>query len=382
MSLHIETIAVHAADIHDSSFGSVASPLYLSTTYERNRDGSFREHLYSRYSNPNRTALEEAVALLEGGEHYKAKGFAFASGLSAAMAILQTLQSGDHVLLPDDVYHGVVAQLTEMFAPFGLTFSRADFANPASVAQAIQANTKLVWTESPSNPMLKITDLRAIADIAHQAGALVVCDNTWATPILQQPMALGCDVVFHSATKYIGGHSDVLQGIVVVREESELVQKLTRIQMVGGAVPSPFECWLAARGLKTLPLRVRAQSQSAQKVAEFLASHPQVEQVLYPGFASHPGHDIAAAQMSMFGAMLSFCVRGNTDYAMQVAGSTAIFVHATSLGAVESLIEHRASVEGVHSTTPQNLLRLSIGLEHPDDLIADLDRALSSVHRS
>lgn len=372
---HIETRAVHGSDIHDEQFGAVAAPIYLSTTFERNPDGTFKEHLYSRYSNPNRTALEKAVANVENGEC----AFAFASGLAASMAIIQTLQSGDHILLPDDVYHGVVVQIDELFANFGITYSRVDFSYPERVADAIQHNTKLVWAESPSNPMLKITDLKAIAEIAHNAGALVVCDNTWATPILQRPLDLGCDIVFHSATKYIGGHSDVLQGIVVLKERGDLAEKFTRIQMVGGNVPSPFECWLAARGLKTMAIRIRAQSQSAQIIAEFLARHPKVEQVLYPGLAEHRGYEVAKRQMELPGAMLSFLVKGTGEDAMKVANSTKLFTHATSLGAVESLIEHRASVEGVHSVTPDNLLRISVGLEHPDDLLLDLDKALGGL---
>ncbi|MBX7153488.1 MAG: PLP-dependent aspartate aminotransferase family protein [Candidatus Kapaibacterium sp.] len=374
---HTETRAVHASEIYDDQFGAVAPPIYLSTTFQRNPDGTFREHLYSRYSNPNRTALEHAVANLEQGEC----AFAFASGLAASMAIIQTLRSGDHILLPDDVYHGVVAQLNELFARFGITYSRVDFTNLELVKQAIRPNTKLVWTESPSNPMLKITDLQAVADIAHNAGALVVCDNTWATPILQRPLELGCDIVFHSATKYIGGHSDVLQGIVVLKKQNDLAEQFTRIQMVGGNVPSPFECWLATRGLKTMPVRVKAQSESAERVVEFLLHHPKVENVLYPGLENHPGHNIARKQMQHAGAMLSFLVKGNGNDAMNVANSTKLFTHATSLGAVESLIEHRASVEGAGSTTPQTLLRLSVGLEHPYDLIADLERALTDGFR-
>ncbi|MBL7998179.1 MAG: PLP-dependent transferase [Candidatus Kapabacteria bacterium] len=376
--MHFDTRSVHAAAIHDEH-GSVASPIILSTTFERNPDGTFRDHLYSRYSNPNRTALEAAVANLESGGDAGARGYAFASGLAASAALLQTLQSGDHVLLPDDVYHGVFAQVQELFTPLGITFSRVDMSNSAAVANAMRTETKIVWMETPSNPMLKITDIAAVAAIARDGSAISVCDNTWATPVLQRPLALGCDVVLHSATKYIGGHSDVLQGVLAVRGGCDaLHEKLTRVQMVGGAVPSPFECWLAARGLMTMPVRVRAQAASAEQIALWLSEHPAVERVLYPGLATHPGYDIAKRQMSHAGAMLSFMVRGSGEKAMRTACSTTIFTHATSLGAVESLIEHRASVEGIGSTTPDTLLRLSIGLEHTADLIADLDRALAA----
>jgi cystathionine gamma-synthase len=372
MKKHIETIAVHASDFPDLNANAIASPIYLSTTFERNDDGTIGKHLYSRYTNPNRDALEVAMAQIEGARY----ALAFSSGLAAAMSIIQTLKSGDHIVLPDDAYYGVASQLDEMFDRLGVSYTRADYRDVTNVEAAMRRETRYVWTESPSNPLLKITDLKAVCEIAHSRGALVVCDNTWA-PVIQRPIDLGCDIVFHSATKYIGGHSDVLLGIVVLNNE-ELAQRIKRIQMVGGAVPSPFECWLAARGIKTLPLRIRAQCESAQKIADVLTQHPQIESVLYPSLPTHVNHDVARQQMQLPGAMMSIIVGGSRNDALRIASATKIFSHATSLGAVESLIEHRASVEPSTSKTPGNLLRLSIGLEHWEDLLDDLHQALGS----
>lgn len=372
--MNIETLAVHAGDIHDDQFGTVAQPIYPSTTFSRNNDGSFREHLYSRYSAPNRSSFEQAIALLESGK----EAFAFSSGLSSAMAILQTLPYGSAVLFPDDVYHGVTVQFSEIFAPHGMKSIRIDFSDTAIVEEAINKyKPALVWMESPSNPLLKITDIESVCLIAKANGAITLCDNTWATPLLQRPLELNCDVVLHSATKYIGGHSDMLMGVLVTNDLI-LAEKLRAIQRVGGAVPGAFDCWLAHRGIKSLAVRVRSQCESAMIIAKFLESHPAIEKVLYPGLTSHPQCSIAQKQMKHPGAMMSILVKGN---AMNVANSTKIFTHATSLGGVESLIEHRASVEtGTHSVSPENLLRLSIGLEHPDDLCEDLDQALSAIN--
>lgn len=373
-NLHIATRTVHSSENFDST-SAVNPPIQLSTTFRRNVDGSFAEYLYSRYDNPNRRSFEESVARLEGGD----EAFAFSSGLASTQALFQTLKSGDHVLLPNDVYHGVVAQLMELFESFGVTYTRCDFGEPAIVEQAIKPNTRIVWTESPSNPLLDITDLEEICSIAHAKGAMVVSDNTCATPILQRPIEFGCDVVLHSATKFFGGHSDVLMGVVVVKGNEEIRRKLKRIQMIGGANPSPFDCWLASRGLKTLALRVREQSKNAEVIAQFLSSHSKVDCVYYPSLPSHRNHHIAARQMSQFGSMISILIKGGLVEAMKVANSTTLFAHATSLGSVESLIEHRRSVEGGHATSPDNLLRLSVGIEHADDLIADLEQALDRI---
>lgn len=372
--MQLETIAIHEGQEPDPTSGAVIPPIYLSTTFERAADGSFPHgYLYTRLGNPNRTMLERCLAALEGG----AECAAFASGQAAALAILQALQPGDHVVLPDDVYHGVRRLLRELMTTWGLTYSEVDMGDPQRVAAVVGLKTRLIWMETPSNPLLQVADIAAIAAIAHASGALCVVDNTWATPVFQRPLALGADLVLHSTTKYLGGHSDVLGGAVVTREVEPLFERVRFIQGNGGAVPSPFDCWLILRGVRSLAYRVRAQAEHAMRIAHFLAEHPQIEHVYYPGLVSHPGHTVAAQQMQGgFGGMLAVTVRGGAAAAMQVAARVKIFTRATSLGGVESLIEHRASIEGPGTTAPPNLLRISVGLEHPDDLIADLAQAL------
>ena len=371
--MHIETLAVHAGHEVDPATGAVAAPIYLSTTFERNPDGTYpRGFVYSRSDNPNRRALEAAMATLEGGT----AAVAFASGLAATAAVFQALRPEDHVIAPTDVYHGATRLLREVLTPWALEIAFVDMTDLNAVQRAITPRTRLIWTETPSNPQLKITDLAAVARLAHAAGAVCACDNTWA-PIVQKPLALGCDFVVHATTKYIGGHSDVTGGAVIAREPSELLERVRLNQSLAGGVPSPFECWLSLRGLRTLPWRMRAHCENALKVAQFLAHHERIERVNYPALASHAGHDIAARQMSAFGGMLSFEVRGGREAAMAVAAKARLFTRATSLGGVESLIEHRASVTGESPLTPQGLLRASIGLEHPEDLIEDLAQALA-----
>lgn len=370
---HVETLAVHAGRQHDDPSGAVMPPIQLSTTFERGADGSYpTQYVYTRSENPNRIALEECLASLEGGE----AAAAFASGMAAIAAILQALGPGDHVLLPDDLYHGTRRYVSEVLGPWGLASDFIDMSDAANVAAALRPNTRLVWVETPSNPLLKIADIAAIAEIAHAGGALVAVDNTWATPIGQQPLALGADLVMHATTKYLGGHSDILGGAVISRRKDEFFERLSTIQKIGGAVPAPFDCWLLLRSIRTLPYRVRAHAANAGAVARFLADHPAVEAVHYPGLPQHPNHAVAAAQMRLFGGMLSVQVRGGQAEAMAMAAKVKLFTRATSLGGVESLIEHRASIEGPHGKTPANLLRISVGLEHPDDLIADLAQAL------
>lgn len=372
----LETLAVHAGQPADPATGSVVGPIHLSTTYERDIDGSYpRGFSYSRSGNPNRNALETCISALEGGS----RALAFGSGLAVAAAVVQTLHPGDHIVAPDDVYHGFKKLLATVFANAGLTTSYVDMTRPANVAACVHANTKLIWIETPSNPLLKIVDLEKIAHIATRAGVTTVCDGTLATPVLQRPLDHGIDMVAHSTTKYISGHSDVTGGVLVTGEDNAIFAAAQQAQQIGGAVPSPFDCWLTLRGVATLPLRVRAQSASALHIAEFLAGHPAVEAVLYPGLRNHPGHAIAAQQMKMFGGLLSFLVKHSANDAMRVAAFARIFTRATSLGGTHSLIEHRVSVEGPGSTTPQNLLRLSVGLENTDDLIEDLGQALRSV---
>ena len=371
--MRFETLAVHAGSGADPTTGAVTPPIHLSTTFERGADGEFpRGYIYSRSGNPNRAALERSLCALEDG----AAAATFASGSAATMAIFQALAPGDHVIAPNDAYHGTGTLLREIFTPWGLEASFVDMTDPTLVERAVRPSTRLIWVETPSNPLLKVTDIARVAAIARAAGARCAVDNTWASPVLQRPLALGADLTMHATTKYLGGHSDVLGGAVVVREADEFFERRRLIQTAGGAVPSPFECWLVLRGIRTLPLRVRAQSENAMAVATFLGSHPAVETVHYPGLEWHPGHTVAARQMTAHGGMLSMQVRGGRAAAMAVAARVQLFTRATSLGGTESLIEHRASVEGPGTQTPENLLRLSIGLEHPDDLIEDLRQAL------
>jgi cystathionine gamma-synthase len=370
--MKIETLAVHAGSAVDPATGAVSAPVYLSTTYERDIEGTYsRGFMYTRNNNPNREALERGVSALEGGD----AAAAFGSGMAAAMALFQALDPGDHVLAHVDAYYGTSRLLRETFLRWGLEADFVDMSNLDEIKKALRPRTKLAWTETPSNPLLKIVDLAAVAEIVHRTNTLCVCDNTWA-PVLQRPFDLGIDLVLHSTTKYFGGHCDVAGGIVIAKKDDDFFQRVRTIQYSGGAVPSPFDCWLILRGMRTLPWRMRAHSENAMKVAEFLAQHPKVEVVHYPGLHTSPGHEIAGRQMSMFGGMLSFEVKDGRDAAMSAAAKTKIFTRATSLGGVESLIEHRASIEGTGTTSPVNLLRLSVGLENADDLIEDLDQAL------
>jgi cystathionine gamma-synthase len=371
--MRVETLAVHGAHEADTATGAVAPPIYLSTTFERAADGTLPHgYIYARDANPNRVALERVLATLEGG----AAAAAFSAGQAATMAVLQALSPGDRVILPTSVYYGTRKLMDSVFSRWGLTAVGVDMRNAENVARAMTPATKLVWVESPSNPLLAVSDIARIAEIAHEGGARCAVDNTWATPVGQKPIALGADLVMHSTTKYLGGHSDVMGGALVAREDDEFFQRARLVQTTGGAIAAPFDCWLVVRGIKTLPHRVRVHTANATAVARFLESHPRVEAVHYPGLASHPGHEIAARQMSAFGGMVSVQVRGGREASLGVKARVRVFTRATSLGGPESLIEHRASVESPGSGTPDNLLRLSIGLEHPDDLTADLEQAL------
>ncbi len=370
--LHLETIAVHAGRGADRATGAVAEPIHLSTTFERARDGSFATGFnYSRTNNPNRQALETALAILEGG----GAAAAFGSGVAAASAIFQALAPGDHVIAPLEAYHGIIRLLRTLFARWELKVDLVDMTDVSAIKKAVGAKTRLVWIETPSNPTLKLTDISAVSEIAHEAGARSVCDNTWS-PLIQQPFQHGADLVMHSTTKYFGGHSDVVGGAVIARQSDDFFERVREVQTIGGAVPSPFDCWLVHRGAQTLPWRIRAHCENAMRVAQFLESHPRVTRVHYPGLPAHPQHALAARQMTSFGGMLSFELKGDRAAAMALPNRTKIFTRATSLGGVESLIEHRQSIEGPDTRTPETLLRLSIGLEHADDLIADLAEAL------
>ena len=373
--MRIETIAVHAGHDVDPATAAVTPPIHLSTTFAREADGSYRAgFLYSRYANPNRTALEKCLAALEGG----AAASAFASGSSATMTLIHAIGPGAHIVMGDDAYFGTIKLARDVFGPWGIELSLVDMSDLGAVQAAMKPNTKLVWIETPSNPLLRVADIKAIVDIAHTGGAMCTVDNTWGTPVLQRPLDLGADVSMHSTTKYIGGHSDVLSGALIFREAGDLATRVNTIQMTAGAVPSPFECWLAMRGVRTLAVRVRTQSANAMALAEFLEKHPKVERVHYPGLASHSAHAIAKKQMALFGGMLSVQAGVHREESIAIASRLELFTQATSLGGTESLVEHRASVEGPGTKAPENLLRVSVGLENIDDLMEDFDRALNA----
>ena len=370
-----ETQAIHATNLVDENAGAIATPIFLSTTFARDADGSYpKGHMYSRNSNPNRDALEKGLAVLEGG----AKAFAFGSGLAAVSAVFQCMKSGDHVLMPAVGYYASMKLAEEIMGPWGLEMSQVDMEDLEAIKAAIQPNTKLIWVETPANPLLGISDIQAICTLAHSHGIFVGVDNTIATPILQNPIALGADIVMHATTKYIGGHSDVLGGAIIMREENDWSARLKRVQILMGATQNPLDCYLLARGLKTLPLRMREHSASALTLAQKLEKHIAIEKVHYPGLISHPQHELAKRQMpNGFSGMISIQIKGDEANARKVASGLKLFQQATSLGGVESLVEHRRSIEGPDSKTPGNLLRLSVGLEHVDDLWEDLDQALS-----
>jgi cystathionine gamma-synthase len=370
-----ETQAIHATNLVDETAGAIATPIFLTTTFARDADGSYpKGHMYSRNSNPNRDALEKGLAILEGG----AKAFAFASGLAAVSAVFQCMKSGDHVLMPAVGYYASMKLADEIMGPWGLQMSQVDMENLEAIKAAIKPNTKLIWVETPANPLLGISDIQAICTLAHSRGIFVGVDNTIATPILQNPISLGADIVMHATTKYIGGHSDVLGGAIIMKEENDWSARIKRVQILMGATQNPLDCYLLARGLKTLPLRMREHSASALALAQRLENHSAIERVHYPGLVSHPQHELAKRQMPHgFSGMISIQIKGDEANARRVASKLALFQQATSLGGVESLAEHRKSIEGPDSKTPGNLVRLSIGLEHVDDLWEDLNQALS-----
>ncbi|MBA2280711.1 MAG: cystathionine gamma-synthase, partial [Acidimicrobiia bacterium] len=352
-------------------------PISLATTFAQDGVGGVRGGFeYGRSGNPTRAALERHLAALEGAAH----GFAFASGLAAEDALLRLLEPGDHVLLPDDAYGGTIRLANRLHGPKGVVVDTVDLTDLAAVAAAWRSETRMIWIETPSNPMLRIVDIAAVAEVAQAHGGIVVVDNTFATPALQQPLALGADVVVHSTTKYLGGHSDVVGGFVATSDDV-LADGVGFVQNAAGAVPSPFDCYLVHRGARTLHLRMQRHCESAEAIAAFLVSHPKVGEVRWPGLASHPGYDIARRQMSDFGGMISFRPVGGEAVALDVCRRTEVFTLAESLGAVESLIEHpgrmtHASVAGTGNEVPADLVRLSVGIEDVDDLIADLTTAL------
>ncbi|MEU3487662.1 cystathionine gamma-synthase [Streptomyces massasporeus] len=378
ISQHFETLAIHAGNTADPLTGAVVPPIYQVSTYKQDGVGGLRGgYEYSRSANPTRTALEENLAALEGGS----RGLAFASGLAAEDCLLRTLLTpGDHVVIPNDAYGGTFRLFAKVVARWGVEWSVADTSDPAAVRAALTPKTKVVWVETPSNPLLGITDIAAVAQVARDADARLVVDNTFATPYLQQPLSLGADVVVHSLTKYMGGHSDVVGGALVTADAG-LGEELAFHQNAMGAVAGPFDSWLVLRGTKTLSVRMDRHSENAVKVADMLTRHARVSSVLYPGLPEHPGHEVAAKQMKSFGGMVSFRVAGGEEAAVEVCNRAKIFTLGESLGGVESLIEHpgrmtHASVAGSALEVPADLVRLSVGIENAEDLLEDLQQAL------
>jgi cystathionine gamma-synthase len=376
-----ETRAIHAGQDPDPVTGAVVPPISLATTFAQEGVGKHRGYEYARSGNPTRTALETCLASLEGGAH----GLAFSSGLAAEDAILRLLRPGDHVVIPNDAYGGTFRLIDKVWGPLGISHASAHLGDPDDMAAAWRRETRLLWVETPSNPTLSIVDITAVAAFAHDRGARLVVDNTFATPYLQQPLALGADVVVHSTTKYLGGHSDVVGGFVAMND-SELAEEMAFFQNAAGGVPGPLDCYLVLRGAKTLAVRMDRHCDNAAAVVEMLVGHPAVSRVMYPGLPSHPGHAVATRQMSGFGGMVSFVVAAGEGAALEVARSTRLFTLAESLGAVESLIEHphrmtHASAAGSALEVDSGLLRLSVGLETASDLVADLEAALDRVGR-
>jgi cystathionine gamma-synthase len=379
MSDGFETLAIHAGQEPDPHTGAVVPPIYATSTYKQDGVGGLRSgYEYSRSANPTRTALEECLAALEGGT----RGLAFASGLAAEDTLLRAVCApGDHVIIPNDAYGGTYRLFAKVFARWGLAYDPVPLGDVDAVRAAVGPLTKMIWVETPTNPLLGIADLAALAAVAHDAGALLVVDNTFASPYLQQPLALGADVVVHSTTKYVGGHSDVIGGALVTSDRG-LGDELAFHQNAIGGVAGPFDAWLTLRGVRTLAVRMDRHCDNAERVADLLLSHPRVTEVLYPGLAGHPGHEVAAKQMRRFGGMVSFRVAGGEAEAVAVCERTRLFTLGESLGGVESLIEHPArmthqSVAGSPLEVPADLVRLSVGLESADDLLADLSQALS-----
>jgi len=374
-----ETRAIHAGQAPDATTGAVVTPIYQTSTYAQDAVGVHRGYEYSRTANPTRTALERCLASLEGA----ASGFAFASGMAAEDGVLRLLPADSHVVIPNDAYGGTYRLVTQVFGPAGLQYSAVDLSDPDAIGAAWRDNTRLVWVESPTNPLLGIVDIAAAARLAHERGARCVVDNTFATPYLQQPLALGADIVLHSTTKYLGGHSDVVGGFVAVNDVN-LAAHIAYLQNAVGAVPGPFDCFLVLRGLKTLAVRMDRHCANAASVVEMLERHPAVASVRYPGLPTHPGHEVAARQMRDFGGMVAFSVAAGEEAALKLVGRTRLFTLAESLGAVESLIEHparmtHASVAESELAVDPALVRLSVGLETPDDLVDDLRQALDGI---
>ena len=376
--MDFETRAIHEGQDPDPTTGAIVTPIYQTSTYVQDAVGDHKGYEYSRTGNPTRTALQRCIASLEGAAY----GLAFASGMSAEDAVLHLLKPGDHIIIPNDAYGGTYRLVARVYAEWGFPFTPVDLTDPAALEDAWRDETKMVWVETPTNPLLRVIDIAAVQAFARSRGALTVVDNTFATPYLQQPIALGADIVVHSTTKYIGGHSDVVGGFVALNDQAT-AERLAFLQNALGGVPGPFDCWLVLRGVKTLALRMERHCTNARAVAEMLAEHPAVTNVYYPGLGSNPGHETAKRQMRDFGGMVSFTL-ATEKAALEVVTRTKLFALGESLGAVESLIEHparmtHASVADSPLAVDPTLVRLSVGLEHSDDLIADLRHALSGL---
>ncbi|HLB47877.1 MAG TPA: cystathionine gamma-synthase [Anaerolineales bacterium] len=377
--LHIETLAIHAGQQPDPSTGAVMTPIYQTSTYVQDAVGEHKGYEYSRTGNPTRTALEDCLAALEGGKY----GLAFASGMAAIDTVLRLVAAGEHVLAGNDVYGGTFRLLDKVLKDYGIEYSFVDMTDLAAVRTGLRPNTRLVWLETPTNPRLKVFDIRAIAEVSHVNGprTLMGVDNTFATPYLQRPLELGADIVVHSTTKYLGGHSDVVGGAIILDDDATY-ERLKFLQNAIGAVPGPMDCWLVLRGVKTLPVRMDRHAENALAVAQFLADHPAVKEVIYPGLPDHPQYELAKRQMRNGGGMISFVVHGGVEAARKVVARTHLFALAESLGGVESLIEipaamTHASTQGSPLEVDAGLIRVSVGLENKDDLVDDLQRAFS-----
>lgn len=371
--MHFQTKAIHAGlDLHNDS-KAIVPPISPSTIFEIDAEGRNEDDLhYTRLGNPNRLQLEYLLNELEEGEACAA----FASGVAAATGIFQALNPGDHILVPEDVYAGNRKLINKVMKRWGLEADFVGMTDLDTVEEAIRSNTRLIWVETPSNPMMRITDIEAVCELAHSKDILVCVDNTWPTPVNQQALNLGADLVLHSTTKYLGGHSDILGGAVIARRDGRIFQRIREIQKMTGGVPSPHDCWMLCRSIRSLPYRMRGHNEHAEHMARFLQNHEKVEKVFYPGLGTHTGHEIAKKQMTGFGGMISFLVTGGKEEALSIVAKSKLIRRATSLGGIETTWEHRRSSEGEGSRTPENLIRISVGLEHIDDLLEDLEKSL------
>jgi cystathionine gamma-synthase len=373
LTMRFETKAIHAGLNIGNPSKSIIPPISPGTIFEIDAAGRNEEDLhYSRLGNPNRMQFEHLIAVLEGGE----AAAAFSSGIAAATALLMALEPGDHIIIPEDVYAGNRKMVTAIMNRWGIKSDFINMTDPETIAAHIRPETRLIWIETPSNPLMRITDMAAVARLAGKRGILTVADNTWPTPVNQLPLEFGMDLVLHSTSKYFGGHSDIIGGAIVAKRENEFFGRIRLIQQMGGAVPSPQDCWMLSRSTRTLAYRIKGHNEHGEKIARWLTGHKKVADVYYPGLESHPGHNVARQQMKGFGGMVSYLVNGDRQEAIEIVSRSKLIKRATSLGGVESTWEHRQSSEGNGSITPVNLIRLSVGLEHPDDIIEDLDQAM------